>query len=191
MARSKKKPAGEDTLATSEADFTASYELTSLMTEECVSLITPGGAMNPPYLAGAGVIVVLLIYIWITGDDANVLACVGGAGIAFALIFMGSHYRESQLKRLQNNGLDAVRLPSNHRRFTVDVWKDRVEVTNGFGEMEVYPYTDVRRVLTSDLMIVLSMKDGGLVIIPRKAMSLQRFTQCEELLRSATGKDKK
>ncbi|MDJ1122839.1 YcxB family protein [Olsenella sp. YH-ols2217] len=174
-----------------DAEYTATYELTSLMTEECISLITPGGASNPPYLASAGVLVVLILYIVIMGDSANTLACLAGAGIAFALIYMGSHYRESQQKRLYNNGLDAVRLPSDRRRFTVNVWSDRVEVTDGFGEMEAYPLTDVKKILSSDQMIVLSMKDGGLVIIPRKALSLQRFTACKALLQEATGKSPK
>lgn len=56
------------------------------------------------------------------------------------------------------------------------------------GQIVTHPLKSIRKILHSDAMILIRFDDGSMVLIPRKALSHQRFLKCLETLQNATGK---
>lgn len=168
--------------------YEASYELTSLMSSQIVSLLDPSGARNPLYIALAVVLAALVLY-GFTGSRGSFdpVILVGGF-IAIVLLLLAGRWRGVLQRRVRRQGLDAHDLEQDGRRWTVDVWSDRMEVTRPDGEMIVYPMGDVRSIACDPSMLLVTMREGALVAIPRKALSESRFLGCRQLIEEATGK---
>lgn len=168
--------------------YEATYELSTLMTSEIVSLLDPTGARNPAYIALAVVLAVLVFYGFTAHPGSwDPFMLIGGA-VAIGLLFVATRWRGVQEKRVRRQGLDAHDLREDGRRWTVDVWDGRLEVTRPDGEMVTYPFSDIKRVSSSPSMILVVMKEGALVAIPRKALSESRFEGCRLLLEKASAK---
>lgn len=163
--------------------FHASYELTSLMTQEATSLLVPGGATNPAYIACAVCLVALVAFCFLV-PNANPAIAVAGAAACAALLVVAGRWGDAVARRVAAQGWNAVALPEDARRVTVDVWPDRIEVVRADRDAQVTPLAEVKDVKHSDSMIVVRFRDGSLALIPRRALSLQRFRACLDLVES-------
>lgn len=160
--------------------YSASYDLTSLMTQEATSLMVPNGATNPAYIACAVCLVVLLAYCFLF--EANAVVAVLGAVVCAALLIIAGRWGDYMGRRITEQGWNALALPEDARRVTVDVWPDRLEVVRPGRPVDTRPLSEVREVKRSDSLAVVVFKDRSLVLIPRKALSHQRFLNCMELI---------
>ncbi len=168
---------------TEKPAFHASYELTSLMTQEAVSLLVPGGATNPAYIACAVCLVALVAFCFLV-PNANPVIAVAGAAACAVLLVVAGRWGDAVFKRVAAQGWNAVALPEDARRVTVDVWPDRIEIVRAEGDAEVFPLEEIKDVKHSDTMIVVRFRGGALALIPRRALSLARFNACLALIES-------
>ena len=104
------------------------------------------------------------------------------ATLCAGLMVVGGRWSTYMLARLQRSGLNAVQLPEDGRRYIVDVWDDRLEVTQPSGEMGVYPFNDIKHVYSTSRLILVDMKTGELALIPAKALSTSRYESVRALL---------
>lgn len=160
--------------------YHATYELTSLMTQDALSVLTPTGASNPAYIACALLLAAMLVYGFAFEPQTVVMVVL--ATLCAGLMVVGGRWSTYMLARLQRSGLNAVQLPEDGRRYTVDVWGDRLEVTRPSGEMEVYPFNDIKHVYGTSRLILVDMKTGELALIPAKALSTSRYESLRTLL---------
>ena len=160
--------------------YHATYELTSLMTQDALSVLTPTGASNPAYIACALLLVAMLVYGFAFEPQTVVMVVM--ATLCAGLMVIGGRWSTYMLARLQRFGLNAVELPEDERRYTVDVWDDKLEVTQPSGEMAVYPMNDIKHVYSTSRLILVDMKTGELVLIPAKSLSTSRYEALRTLL---------
>ncbi len=168
--------------------FEARYELTSLMTQEAASLLTPTGTTNPAYILVYVCLAALLLYALlgeVAGIELNVPVMLVLAFAIAGLLYVAQHWQDRMRRRLAEEGLDAVLMAEDERTFVVRVFDDRVEV-DGPRREQVFPLSTLTSARMGDLCTVLSFK-GGTVIVPKKSLSASRYHQLQDLFRDLLG----
>ena len=168
--------------------YEARYELTSLMTQEAASLITPTGTTNPAYILVYGCLGALLLYA-LVGELAHIeLNVPVMLVLAFAiagLLYVAQRWPERMRRKLAEEDLDAVLLPEDQRNFIVNVYEDRVDVDRS-GQQATYELAGLRNARLGELVTVLTFPEGD-VIVPKKALSASRYNQFQDFFRARSG----
>lgn len=162
----------------------ARFDLTSLVSEEIISLLLPQNTMNPLYWAAAGLCGALVLYCAIVGNDANVVLVVMGAFLVFVCLVGAKQLRTLVIKRLVAQRLYAPALPKILKKQTVTLFPAQVVFEQGNPPEYTYSYDahEVRSVVFSDKLLLVKMAGGKLVPIPRKALSLHDYTKAQTML---------
>ncbi len=168
--------------------FEARYEMTSLLTQEAASLLTPTGTTNPAYILVYACLGALLIYA-LVGEladlELNVPIMLILAFAIAGLLYVAQHWQDRMRRRLADEGLDAAFIGEGDRNFEIDVFEDRVVERSHRGE-RTYPLSTLRTARVGELLVVLQFADGT-VIVPKKSLSASRFNQLKDFVRAAAG----
>lgn len=168
-------------------EITCSYQLTSLMNEEAISLMTPGGSRNPAYIASSISIALLLAYCLLLQDTGNTVLEVVWAFICFALLLAGSRWRDIMTKRLQRSKVLAAQLDKSSRKVELSITPTRLSLSQA-GESQTYGPGDIKSVKASSRLLLVAAKSGQLILIPAKALSASRFQAVKEYAEALTHK---
>lgn len=167
--------------------FEAKYELSTLMTQEAASLLTPTGTTNPAYILVYLCLGALLLYALageLVGFELNVPLMLALAIAIAALLYAAQHWQDRMRKKLAREGLDAAFLSKEDRAFEVDVFDDRVEEKSHRGTHS-YPLRDLKTARIGERACVLVFPKSD-VIVPKRALSASRYQRFCDFVRTAT-----
>lgn len=154
--------------------FSLSYDLSAQLVDEAARVLAGDKMRNPPSVASIAVLVLIVIAALAPATRGNVPLLVGMVVVEVILWNLADRWAQVQLRKLRRAGLDTAFIPEDKRRVSIAVYEDTLAVTGPSGA-KTLKVSDLRAANLGNELSVLAFAGGTLVLVPRRAMSAQRY----------------
>ena len=154
--------------------FNLKYDLSAQMVDEAAHIIAGDKMRNPAGVASIGMLVLIVIAAIspITKDMTPLL--IGLVVLEVVLWGLSDRWPALCLRRLRNAGLNTALMGADERRHTIHVYESELEVVTPKGT-ETLPISSLREAKLGSELAVLAYAGNKYVLVPKRAMSAQRY----------------